>query len=168
MTNIDLLNIDNVLKNKEVSIAILENKDEVNFYRLNDLASLQNQNVTVSGVLINKIANHIKKQINSDRAIFKDVYFVKHTPSQKEFMPGYINKDKDRLLVFMIQLSSSDSHCSIDNKAIKLSKNDGMLIDPNKEQCSIVWPVAGDALQAEGEDQHVKLLFFNFLIKDRD
>lgn len=86
--------IDIILKNKTVSKSILENKDEVNFYRFNDLISLQNQNVTVPGILINKIVQHLKTQINSNKVIFKDVYFVKHINTQKEFMPGYIDKIK--------------------------------------------------------------------------
>ena len=150
--------IDIILKNKTVSKSILENKDEVNFYRFNDLISLQNQNVTVPGILINKIVQHLKTQINSNKVIFKDVYFVKHINTQKEFMPGYIDKNKDNLLTFMIQLTPSDVKYSIDNKIITLSKCDGILLNPKKQQCQVVL--------SEDKEDFARVLFFNFLIED--
>jgi|APGre2960657468_1045069.scaffolds.fasta_scaffold43779_3 hypothetical protein len=156
--NNELLDIDIILKNKTVSKSILENKDEVNFYRFNDLISLQNQNVTVPGILINKIVQHVKTKINSNKAIFKDVYFVKHINTQKEFMPGYIDKNKDILLTFMIQLTPSDVKYSIDNEIITLSKCDGILLNPKKQQCQVVL--------SEDKEDFARVLFFNFLIKD--
>lgn len=155
-----MINIDNILNNKEISHQILEHKDEVAFYRLNNLSTLQNQHVNISGALINKIVQHVKKKINSDMAIFKDVYFVKYSNSQTEFMPGYVNNDKDNLLVFMVQLTSIDMEYLINNEIIKLSKCDGILLDPKKQKCQ--------AVLSEDKDEFINVLFFNFLIKDRD
>lgn len=146
--------------NKTISKSILENKDEVNFYRFNDLTKLQNQNVTVPGILINKIVQHVKTKVNSDRVIFKDVYFLKYLNTQEEFMPEYVDKNKNNLLVFMIQLSPSDVKYLIGNEIITLSKCDGILIDPKKEQCH--------AILSEDKDDFVRVLFFNFFIKDGD
>lgn len=149
-----------ILKDKEVNATIFENKDELIFYRLNDFPNLQNQNVNVSGTLINKITKHVRQKINSDMAVFKDVYFVKYLQNQQDFMPEYINKNEEDLLVFMIQLSSMTAQYLIDGEIITLYKNNGILIDPKKQNCKVV--------NLDDEDQHINVLFFNFLIKDRD
>ena len=58
----------------------------------------------------------------------------------------------------MIQLTPSDVKYSIDNEIITLSKCDGILINPKKQQCQVVL--------SEDKEDFARVLFFNFLIED--
>jgi hypothetical protein len=138
----------------KIDTTVFQHKEELVFFLLHHLSSLETSHVEVAGELKNKVVKYVRKEVEPKNVIFEDVYFVKHSHNEKTFMPGYINKHGKGLLVFMIQISDFESKYSIDNEILTLSKGNGLILLPENQECKVIMP----------EDINVKLdlLFFIF------
>jgi hypothetical protein len=138
----------------KIDTTVFQHKEELVFFLLHHLSSLETSHIEVAGELKNKVVKYVRKEVEPKNVIFEDVYFVKHSHNEKTFMPGYINKHGKGLLVFMIQISDFESKYSIDNEILTLSKGNGLILLPENQECKVIMP--------EDINSKLDLLFFIF------
>lgn len=147
----------------KIDTTVFQHKEELAFFYLHHLSTLETSHIEVAGELKNKAFQYVRKEVNTKNITFKDVYFVKHSHNEKTLMPGYVNKHGEKLLVFMIQISDFEVQYSIDGEILTLSKGNGVILLPENQECLVILP----------EDNNIKdikanLLFFTFLVDDKD